>query len=102
MYYIARNYRSKFDAAGKAKMDCETILEETGWKNIGFKQTWISNPILGTVINVIGIIFALIRLKPKSTLCIQYPLHKFYNYILYVHNSKSRFKYRYILFTLIV
>ncbi len=81
-YYIARNYRSKFDAAGKAKMDCETILEKNGWKNIGFKQTWISNAIIGTIISAIGITWALVRLKPKSILCLQYPLNKFYNYIL--------------------
>ena len=82
-YYIARNYRSKFDAAGKAKMDCETILEKNGWKNIGFKQTWISNAILGTIISAVGITWALIRLKRKSILCLQYPLNKFYKYILW-------------------
>ncbi|MCW3785153.1 hypothetical protein [Plebeiibacterium sediminum] len=81
-YYIARNYRSKFDAAGKAKMDCETILEKNGWKNIGFKQSWISIAVLGTLISAIGISWALIKLKPKSTLCLQYPLNKFYDYIL--------------------
>lgn len=82
-YYIARNYRSKFDAAGKAKMDCETILENNGWQNIGFKQTWIANAIVGTLISVLGITWALIRLKRKSTLCLQYPLNKFYKYILW-------------------
>ena len=82
-FYIARNYRSKFDAAGKAKMDCETILENNGWKNIGFKQTWISNAILGTLISALGITWALLRLKKRSTLCLQYPLNKFYKYILW-------------------
>ncbi len=83
MYYIARNYRSKFNAAGKAKMDCENILKESGWKNIGFRQTWVSNAVLGTLISAIGITLALIRLKPKSLLCLQYPLNKFYKYILW-------------------
>ncbi len=88
-YYIARNYRSKFDAAGKAKMDCETILKRNGWINIGFKQTWISNAILGTTISALGITWALIRLKRKSTLCIQYPLSKFYRYVLCIARWKK-------------
>jgi len=88
-YYIARNYRSKFDAAGKAKMDCETILEKNGWHNIGFRQTWISNAIVGTLISAFGITWALIRLKRKSTLCLQYPLNKFYKYILWGASLKK-------------
>ncbi|MCT4645579.1 MAG: hypothetical protein N4A74_11390 [Carboxylicivirga sp.] len=88
-YYIARNYRSKFDAAGKAKMDCETILANNGWKNIGFKQTWISNAILGTVISAVGITWALIKLKRKSHLCLQYPLNKFYKYIVFFARLKK-------------
>jgi len=88
-YYIARNYRSRFDAAGKAKMDCETILQNNGWKNIGFKQTWISNAIIGTIVSAVGITLAIIRLKPKSQLCLQYPLNKFYNYILWAAKLKQ-------------
>lgn len=78
--YIARNYRSKFDAAGKAKMDCETILAESGWKNIGFKQTWISNGPIGTALSALGVTWALLRLKKGSTVCTQYPFKKFYRY----------------------
>ncbi|OUL58347.1 hypothetical protein [Pseudoalteromonas ulvae] len=81
--YIARNYRSKFDAAGKAKMDCETILQNNGWKNIGLKQTWIANSILGTLISVFSVTLGILRLKKGSTLCLQYPFHKFYGYCLW-------------------
>ncbi len=88
-YYIARNYRSKFDAAGKAKMDCETILDECGWENIGFKQTWISNPIIGTCISAIGISWALLRLKRNSIVCLQYPLNKFYRFVLWGAGKKK-------------
>lgn len=89
--YIARNYRSKFDAAGKAKMDCETILENNGWQNIGFKQTWIANSVLGTLISALGVSWALLRLKSGSTVCLQYPFNKFYGYCLWgakLKNSK--------------
>lgn len=78
--YIARNYRSKFDAAGKAKMDCETILANNGWKNIGFKQTWISNGLVGTALSALGVTWALMRLKRGSIVAMQYPFKKFYRY----------------------
>ncbi len=87
--YIARNYRSKFDAAGKAKMDCETILQQNGWKNIGFKQTWIANSLLGTLISALGVTWALLRLKPNSRICLQYPFNKFYRYCLWGARLKN-------------
>lgn len=78
--YIARNYRSKFDAAGKAKMDCEATLQKSGWQNLGFKQTWISNGLIGTLLSALGVTWALLRLPPKSVLFLQYPFNKFYRY----------------------
>ncbi len=81
--FIARNYRSKFDAAGKAKMDCETILENNGWRNIGFRQTWIANSLLGTIISALGVTWGLLRLKRHAYLCLQYPFNKFYRYCLW-------------------
>jgi hypothetical protein len=87
--YIARNYRSKFDAAGKAKMDCETILQNNGWKNLGFKQTWISNGLLGTLISALGVTWAILRLPFNSTICLQYPFNKFYRYSIWAANLKK-------------
>lgn len=87
--YIARNYRSKFDAAGKAKMDCETILENEGWRNIGFRQTWISNSLLGTITSALGVTWALFRLPKDSTVCLQYPFNKFYSYCLWGAKKKQ-------------
>lgn len=81
--YIARNYRSKFDAAGKAKMDCETILANNGWKNIGFRQTWIANGLVGTLLSALGVTWALLRLKRESSVCLQYPFKKFYRYAVW-------------------
>ena len=81
--YIARNYRSKFDAAGKAKMDCEIILAKSGWKNIGFRQTWIANGPVGTLLSALGVTWALLRLKRGSTVCLQYPFKKFYRYAVW-------------------
>ncbi len=87
-YYISRNYKSLFNAAGKAKTDCETILAEMGVKNLGFKQSSIPNSAIGTIKNFFGITFALLRLPFKSTLYTQYPLNKFRGYVLFVAKLK--------------
>lgn len=87
-YYISRNYKSLFNAAGKAKTDCEKILSEIGFKNLGFKQSSIPNSAVGTIKNFFGISFALLRLPFKSTLCTQYPLNKFRKYVLFVAKVK--------------
>lgn len=87
-YFISRNYKSLFNAAGKAKTDCESILTEMGFKNLGFKQSSIPNSAIGALKNFFGITFALIRLPYKSTLCTQYPLNKFRNYVLFVAKMK--------------
>ncbi len=89
MYYIARNYKSVFNAAGKAKIDCETSLERLGFKNLGFKQSSIPNSVIGTLKNFFGISLALIRLPLNSTLCTQYPNSKFRNLILSIAKLKS-------------
>jgi len=88
-YYISRNYRSKFDAAGKAKTDCETVLSQLGFKNLGFKQTSFSNSAIGTLISFLGITRGLIKLPRRSILFTQYPLNKFYQYIQYIAKLKK-------------
>lgn len=88
MYYISRNYKSLFNAAGKAKTDCEFTLDKLGFKNLGFKQSSIPSSALGTIKNFFGITIALLRLPFKSILCTQYPNNKFRNYILFFAKLK--------------
>jgi len=88
-YYISRNYKSLFNAAGKAKTDCEFVLQEMGFKNLGFKQSSIPNSAVGTLKNFFGISLALLRLPFKSTLCTQYPLNKFRGYVLFMAKLKK-------------
>ena len=89
MYYISRNYKSLYSAAGKAKTDCEFSLQTLGFKNIGFKQSSIPSSALGTVKNFFGISIALIRLPFKSVLCTQYPNNKFRKLIVFVAKLKQ-------------
>ncbi len=87
-YYISRNYKSLFNASGKAKTDCEIVLERYGFKNLGFKQSSIPNTAFGAIKNFFGITIALLKLPFKATLCTQYPNKKFRNYILIVAKLK--------------
>ncbi len=88
-YYISRNYKSLFNAAGKAKTDCEFILQKMGFKNLGLKQSSIPNSAAGTIKNFFGISIALLRLPFKSTICTQYPLNKFRGYVLFMAKLKG-------------
>ena len=88
MYYISRNYKSLFNAAGKAKTDCEFTLEALGFKNLGFKQSSIPSSAIGTIKNFFGISMALLRLPFKSVLCTQYPNNKFRGLILFFAKLK--------------
>lgn len=88
-FFISRNYKSVFNAAGKAKIDCEDILKEISFRNIGFSQSAIPNSAIGTIKNFFGITYALLRLPVKSTLCTQYPFNKFRSYIIAIAKLKN-------------
>ncbi len=101
LVYISRNYKFSTNAASKPKTDCESILNSIGFKNLGFKQTQYKSSALGAIISFLGISKGLFILPYKSTICIQYPLSKFYKLItkiavlkkctiiLIVHDVKS-------------
>ncbi|GAA4897263.1 sugar transferase [Flaviramulus aquimarinus] len=88
MYYISRNYKSLFNAAGKAKTDCEHTLRNIGFKNLGFKQSSIPNSAIGTIKNFFGISIALLRLPFKAVICTQYPNNKFRKLIMFFAKLK--------------
>ena len=88
-YYITKNYKAQFTAAGKAKIDCERTLERIGFKNLGLPRTTIPNSIIGSVLTFTGTILGLIRLKKGSTICIQYPIKKYYNLIVKIAKLKK-------------
>ena len=89
MYYISKNYKSVFNASGKAKTDFEYALRSSGFKNLGFKQSTIPNSAIGAVKNFLGISMALIRLPFKSILFTQYPVNKYRKYIVFVASLKG-------------
>jgi len=88
MYYISRNYKSLFNAAGKAKTDCEVVFNKMGFKNLGFKQSSIPNSAVGTIKNFFGILFALLKLPRRSIIITQYPNNKFRGMIVFFAKMK--------------
>ncbi|APQ18273.1 beta-1,6-galactofuranosyltransferase [Maribacter hydrothermalis] len=89
LYFISRNYKFSKNAASKPKMDCETVLEKNGFKNLGFKQSNHSSSAIGAIISFFGITKGLFLLPRKSVFCMQYPLSKFFGYITTIVSLKK-------------
>ncbi len=87
-YYITKNYNTSTSAVSKAKIDCEDILNKLGFVNIGLSRTHIKNPILSFFITLFGIFKAILIIKKRSTICIQYPFKKYYNFIVFIAKIK--------------
>ena len=51
LFYISRNYKFSKNAASKPKMDCENVLSEIGFKNLGFQQSNHASSALGAIIS---------------------------------------------------
>ncbi|WP_234859151.1 hypothetical protein [Aquimarina aquimarini] len=64
-YFISRNDKSLFNATDKVKTDCESILTEMVFKNLGFKQSLIPNSAISVVKNFFDITYALLSLQYK-------------------------------------
>ena len=89
LYFISRNYKMQFTAAGKGKIDCEKTLERIGFKNLGLRRTTIPNSIIGSILTFCGVLIGLVRLPKRSTICLIYPTKKYYNLILKVAGIKK-------------
>ncbi|NVN18868.1 beta-1,6-galactofuranosyltransferase [Muricauda sp. HICW] len=87
-FYISRNYKFSKNAASKPKMDCENVLSQLGFENLGFKQSNHPSSAIGAIISFLGITKGLILLPFSSTLCMQYPLSKFFSYKVQVAKLK--------------
>ncbi|WP_251620486.1 galactofuranosyltransferase [Odoribacter lunatus] len=87
-YYISHNYRSNTSAVGKAKIDCEAILHEYGYINIGLKQTINANKFYHFFRNLFSVLRASLFLPRHSTLLLQYPFKKYYPFLVYIAKKK--------------
>lgn len=87
--FISRNYKAIESAGGKAKTDVESILQGIGFKNIGWRKSASNNKIIDFVLNITGILKAVIRMPSKGILFLQYPMKKYYAFICGIAHLKG-------------
>jgi len=86
--FISRNYKARFSAAGKAKIDCEDALVKNGFKNIGLPRATYTSTLPNFFWTLFGTILGLLRLKRHSILVVQYPTKKYYDFIVQIAKLK--------------
>jgi hypothetical protein len=87
--YVSKNYRSFTSAASKAKIDCEEILLQHGYRNIGLPRAFHANEVRGFIHNLFTVLLAVLRLPRGGTLVLQYPLKKYYAFLCRVARWKK-------------
>lgn len=80
--FISKNYRHTKSAGDKAKTDIEAILLKKGFVNIGLKQNRCSNAIVAYIYTLCSVLFGLMRLRKGDILIVQYPLKKYYDFVV--------------------
>ncbi|MDR1273379.1 MAG: galactofuranosyltransferase [Odoribacteraceae bacterium] len=87
--YVSKNYRSYTSAASKAKIDCEEILRQNGYKNIGLPRSIRASEAYGFFKNFFSVLLAALRLPRGATFVLQYPLKKYYAFLCRVARWKG-------------
>lgn len=75
--FISKNYRDRYTASSKAKIDCEEIIRRKGYVNIGLPISFIQNCFIGRVVTFLSILVSFIRMPQKSIVFLQYPVYGF-------------------------
>lgn len=73
-FYISKNYKDKFTASSKAKLDVERILASNGYVNIGLPAKNIQNRLLGKFYNLLSFITGALRMPKNGVFFMQYPV----------------------------
>lgn len=79
--YLSRNYKDLNSAGNKAKTDIEQIMAETGYVNIGLRQTRYPGTVLAFLVTLAGILKAPFSLRKGDRLVLQYPLKKYFTWV---------------------
>ena len=87
--YISKNYRHMGVAGDKAKTDVERILNSMGFVNIGLAQSRSTNAVTAYVRTLASVLKGVRRLKPGDVLLLQYPLKKYYDFVVRKARSKG-------------
>lgn len=80
--FISKNYRHTDGAGDKAKTDIEAIMLGIGYKNLGLKQSRTKNSVRAYFITLASILKGLASLHRGYILVVQYPLKKYYDFVV--------------------
>lgn len=80
--YISKNYRHITNAGDKAKTDIEKVMDGLGYVNIGLPQSRIKNSVKAYFITLASVLRGVSRLRRGDTLVVQYPLKKYYDFVV--------------------
>lgn len=72
--YISKNYRDRYTASSKAKLDCECIVAQCGFVNIGLESSFYANEYLGRLRTVLSNLIAYMRMPKQGIAFLQYPV----------------------------
>lgn len=80
--YISKNYRHLGGGGDKAKTDVENIMTSLGYRNIGLPQRREESSVKAYFITLASVMRAVTRLHRGDILVLQYPLKKYYDFVV--------------------
>lgn len=87
--FISKNYRRTDSAGDKAKTDIEAILARVGYKNIGLRQRRVNSAVGAYFITLASVLKGVLSLKKGDILVVQYPLKKYYDFVVSRANARG-------------
>ena len=73
--FISKNYKDRYTASSKAKIDVEITLRRLGFKNIGLPTRYIQSKFTGRIWSVLSNFIAFLRMPKNSLVFLQYPVN---------------------------
>lgn len=87
--YLSKNYKETSGAGNKAKTDIERIMDGMGFKNVGLKRSFHTNPVLGFLLTLAGVLKAPFGLRRGDNLILQYPLKKYFTLVCRLAHARG-------------
>lgn len=87
--YISKNYRKIGGGGDKAKTDVEAILQSMGYRNIGLRQRRVGSAVGAYFITLASVLKGVMSLKKGDILLVQYPLKKYYDFVVSRANARG-------------
>lgn len=87
--FISKNYRNIGSGGDKAKTDVEAIIQSIGYRNIGLRQRRVKSAVGAYFITLASVLKGVMSLKEGDILLIQYPLKKYYDFVVRHANARG-------------